>query len=217
MVAKAAREMTKTSARKIKISSLSNKGFTLIEVMVVVGLIGLIMAFAIPNVGSALKINLSNSTRSIAAAIRTAHDESILSGKLYRLAFDLDKQEYWVEVNDSNKRVLRTEEQEKELIKKGVLKEEDIKKEQSQFVLAKKIHKKKQSLPKGVKIISIFNARNKNSNTTGINYIHFFPHGFVEKGIFYFKDSYDREATLMIQSASGKSTIFERKVPVEEL
>jgi prepilin-type N-terminal cleavage/methylation domain-containing protein len=217
MVAKAAREMTKTLARKIKISNLSKSGFTLIEVMVVVGLIGLIMAFAIPNVGSVLKINLSNSTRSIAAAIRTAHDESVLSGKLYRLALDLDKQEYWVEVNDSSKRVLRTEEQEKELIKKGVLKEEDIKKEQSQFVMAKNIHKKKQSLPKGVKIVSIYNAKNKNSISNGTSYIHFFPHGFVEKGIFYFKDSYDREATLMIQSASGKSTIFERKVPVEEL
>ena len=86
-------------------------GFTLIEVLVVVALIGLIMSIAMPNVTLALKVNLSNSSRELASTIRSTYDEAILKGQVYRVAFDIEKGEYWVEQGERGF-LIRSEEQE---------------------------------------------------------------------------------------------------------
>src|SRR4051812_21422530 len=63
----------------------NERGFTLIEVLIVIGLIALIMTVAIPSAGIALKVNIQNSSRELASTIRSSYDEAVLRGTVHRV------------------------------------------------------------------------------------------------------------------------------------
>ncbi len=62
------------------------KGFTLVEMMVMVGIIGLITAFAIPSISNYVRSNrLATTTERMAADIQMVRSMSIANGRVYRL------------------------------------------------------------------------------------------------------------------------------------
>ncbi len=62
------------------------KGFTLVEMMVVVGVFGLITAFAIPSISNYVRSNrLATTTERMAADIQMVRSMSIANGRIYRL------------------------------------------------------------------------------------------------------------------------------------
>lgn len=209
--------MTRISARKTPTFRLwpeanRESGFTLIEILVVIGLIALVMSIAVPNAGMALKINLSNSTRELATVIRSAHDEALLKGGVYRVAFDIENNNYWVESGERDF-LMRSAEQEAEEKRRDERRSpEDREKHKDPFSLAKSVTKKKVKLPMGVKFTDVLTARAKDPAKTGVVYAHIFPHGFVEKIVVHLKDGFDRESTLIVSSVTGKSQLFERYV-----
>ena len=213
--------MTRISRLTMRISSVgkpafkSRSGFTLIEILVVVALIGLIMSIAVPNATLALKVNISNSTRELASTIRSTYDEAVLKGQVYRLAFDIEKREYWVEQGDKDFLLKTAEQQEAEDQRLARLSDEERAKHKDPFVLARNVTKKKKSLPKGVHFKDIITAHTKDATTGGMVYAHVFPHGFVEKLVIHLKDDYERETTLLVNSVNGKSRMFERYVTEE--
>jgi hypothetical protein len=172
----------------------------------------LIMSFAVPQFGLALKVNLSNTSRQLASTIRATHDEAVLKGLVYRLAFDIGKGEYWAEVGERSY-LLRTEEQaseEKRKLEKLTSEERAARKDP--FQMASGVTKKKIKLPTGVKFDDIQTAHSKEPVKAGIVYAFFFPHGFVEKLVVHLKDSFERQQTLAVNSVTGKSRLFERYV-----
>jgi prepilin-type N-terminal cleavage/methylation domain-containing protein len=73
------------------------KGFTLLELLAVVGLLGIILFFVIPNVDSMTPgARLKSSARGIASSIELAQGQAIATGKEYTLAYDLSKGSYWI-------------------------------------------------------------------------------------------------------------------------
>lgn len=187
-------------------------GFTLIEILVVVGLIAMVMAFAVPQAGMALKINITNSTRELATTIRSMHDEAVLKGGVYRLALDIERGQYWVESGDRDF-LMRSQEQEELERRRNERRTDDEKaKHKEPFALAASVTKKKLSLPAGIKFTDIQVSRSKEPVTAGVVYAHAFPHGFVEKLVVHVKDSFDRESTLIVNSVTGKSRVYERYV-----
>lgn len=190
----------------------SASGFTLIEIMIVIALMAMVMSFAIPQFGAAIKLNLSNASRQMANLIRATHDEAVLKGLVHRLAIDIDKRQYWVEVGERKFLMLSHEQQEEERRLNERRSEEEKQKRKEPFTLAQSITKKKTTLPTGVSFTEVINARSKEPVKGGIVYAHFFPHGFVEKLIIHLKDNYERENTLIINSVTGKSRLFERYV-----
>lgn len=190
-------------------ASLHQSGFTLIEIMIVIALMALVMSFAIPQFGAAIKLNLSNASRQMANLIRATHDEAVLKGSVHRLAIDLDKRQYWVEVGE-RQFVMLTQEQEEEQRRINERRSEDERaKHKDKFVLAQSITKKKTTLPTGVSFTDVINARSKEPVKGGMVYAHFFPHGFVEKLVIHLKDNYNRENTLIVNSVTGKSRLYE--------
>lgn len=220
MARKADRVTIRTSRPKTKISSRRGAGlragFTLIEILIVVALIGLIMSVAVPNATLALKVNLSNSSRELATTIRASYDEAILKGTVFRIGFDLEKKQYWVEQGDKDYLIRTPDQSEEEQKRLSRLTDAERKEKQKEpFVMARGITKEKKNLPKGVKFKDIVTAHTKGPTTGGVVYAHVFPHGFVEKLVIHLQDSYDRESTLIVNSVSGKSRLFERYVADE--
>lgn len=207
---------TVTGAVAGKSTRNPSAGFTLLEILIVIALMALVMSFAIPQFGAAVKINLSNGSRELANIIRATHDEAVLKGQVHRLAIDIDKNEYWVEAGD-RKFLMRSADQEEEERRLDERRSEEEKEQKKPpFALAQGVTRKKKALPTGVSFSDVLNSRSQEPVKGGVVYAHFFPHGFVEKLIVHLKDNYNRENTLIVNSVTGKSKLYERYVKEAE-
>ncbi|MEY3901977.1 MAG: hypothetical protein RL189_1283 [Pseudomonadota bacterium] len=75
----------------------NQSGFTLLEIILVMAIMGSIASVILPNIGLTLTSRMSMSLREIAGTLRSAYDNAILSGRLNRVVFSLRSGEYWVE------------------------------------------------------------------------------------------------------------------------
>lgn len=72
-------------------------GFTLIEIVIVVGLIGLLAVALFSGTGGGFGLRLQNATDVLAADLRYASQRAIATGRLHRFALDLDGQAFRIE------------------------------------------------------------------------------------------------------------------------
>jgi general secretion pathway protein H len=78
----------------------SGGGFTLIEIMIVLAIIGLITGASIRAFRSVAKSDLRAGTAHLSGAIRYLFDRASTTGKYHRLVLDLNEGRYWAEVSD---------------------------------------------------------------------------------------------------------------------
>ncbi|MCC6750798.1 MAG: prepilin-type N-terminal cleavage/methylation domain-containing protein [Deltaproteobacteria bacterium] len=72
-------------------------GFTLIEMMVVVAVVGLLLGAATMTFRNVTRSDLRSAASRTAAALRVAFDRTTMTGETVRVALDLEKGEYWLE------------------------------------------------------------------------------------------------------------------------
>lgn len=78
-------------ASPVKVSPGNARGFTLLEVLVVVTIIGILTALLVPNIGSAGRWrDLQREANTLAARIRVAQDDAMLYGREYGIVFSED-------------------------------------------------------------------------------------------------------------------------------
>lgn len=75
-------------------------GFTLIELGLVILILGVMIAIALPRLGNRAYAQLNSETRKMALAYRYLRHAAILNGRSYRLVYDLDNHSYWAEVSE---------------------------------------------------------------------------------------------------------------------
>jgi general secretion pathway protein H len=75
-------------------------GFTLIELMVVLAILGLLMGLGTRGFRALAKSDLRSSSAHLSGAIRYLFDRASTTGKIHRLVFDLNEGKYWAEVSD---------------------------------------------------------------------------------------------------------------------
>jgi len=77
--------------------SLSRSGFTLLEVLVVIGLVAAITFIVAPRIGARLSSGLPGATDIMRAELGFAAQRAVSSGETHRLVIDLEKQRFRLE------------------------------------------------------------------------------------------------------------------------
>ncbi len=78
----------------------ASAGFTLIEVMVVIAMLGLMMGFAVRGIRSLNRTDIKSASARMAGAMRYMFDRASTTGKVHRLVIDFEQGKYWAEVSD---------------------------------------------------------------------------------------------------------------------
>ena len=91
---------SKHGAPKVVNALKDTRGFSLIELVVVLFILGLVLSVMIPNYGQGG--NLASSARQLVGMIRSLHVAASSTKQLHRLYLDLDQQAYWATVVDSD-------------------------------------------------------------------------------------------------------------------
>jgi prepilin-type N-terminal cleavage/methylation domain-containing protein len=183
-------------------------GFTLVELLVVIGLIALITLVAMPSITSYTKLSLSAASRELATTVREAYNSTVLTGRVHRVVYDIKNGEYWVEKGPPTLLMDTAETEEREKRRKRFAKEDDKPKTPS-FVPDKTIARGKASLPRGVIFKDVITERSPDPVTEGKAYTHIFPHGLSEQTIVHIQDLEKHNSTLVLETIAGKTRVID--------
>jgi general secretion pathway protein H len=216
-------------------------GFTLIEVLVVLALIGLVMGVAIRGVRNFTNSDLRGSATKMAGAIRYLFDRASTTGRVHRLVIDFEAGRYWAEVSDDKLYMARERETEEsraqdaevaaqeaeeekkreEALASGDAPAVDITRYQPQEFKPKRTHfesfkemaVKPVQIKGGIKVAGLFTPRLAAPISTGKGYIYFFPMGLTEAAQVYLSDGkQETYYTLVVHPLTGRVAIQNRYV-----
>jgi prepilin-type N-terminal cleavage/methylation domain-containing protein len=85
------------------------RGFSLIEILVVVAIIALVAAVVIPQVSYLDGVQMKSAARTIAGAVRITYATAVTSRNYYRIVFDLNEHSYRVEKKSGDQYVAAEE------------------------------------------------------------------------------------------------------------
>ena len=128
-------------------------GFSLIELMIVIGILGLVGLIAIPSISNTFRFSVQSTGREIATLIKDAGNSAQITGKVHRVVYDLKNQQYWVESTPETTLLKSDESMEMEKKKsKGFFSKDDEeeKKKNGGFRQENLLTKKKRTLAVGV-------------------------------------------------------------------
>lgn len=181
----------------------ASRGFSLVEVLIVIALVALVTAVGIPAFNSAFRTSKESFARKMAVMLREARDRAMLNDKLVRLRIDLDKQEYWMEEAPSTY-MLRKE------APRGLSereKEEQAKQEASSFRQLKELTAEKVPMPNGLKITEVITPRQKDPVREGQTDVYFFSNGNADGVSIHFEDDEHVRQSLRLHPVTGHSTL----------
>ena len=76
---------------------MRREGFTILEILIVVGLIGVLMAVGLSRLRSGSAVYLDAATRELSSNLRFTAQSAIASSRTHRMLFDLDDQRFRIE------------------------------------------------------------------------------------------------------------------------
>jgi prepilin-type N-terminal cleavage/methylation domain-containing protein len=157
-----------------------SKGFTLIELTIVIVILGVMLSLIIPRLGELGEANLKQSARHLTSTIRFLKDESQARKEVFRLRFDVTEGRYWVEVwtlvNETTGEFKRFS---SEMGTEGAL--------------------TGQTTFRDVQVAS----------HPDDPYIQFSPNGWVEHAVIHIRDGEGRDYTLLVNALTGNTELRE--------
>ena len=196
-------------------SMLSKKGFTLIEIMIVLAIIGAVVAVAMPRMIKK-EGNVKVVTRKILTLSKEIRTKARLNNSTYRLVIKMEDQKqhtYWIEKSNGPVAVdPEAYEKEREESKD---KPEDA--PPPQYQVDKSITKNPLELPAPLRFASVETINMKSPVTSGTAYIHYFPEGFVEAAALQITDGNKMTWTLVFNPLTGQADIVEKAQGLKDL
>ena len=184
-------------------SVISNRthraGFTLLELLVVILIMGMAGTLLSVSLSSIRWANLGTQSRRMVAMVRYLYEKSVLTNHVYSLTLDIDKGEYWGEVQNAtdpcHKYLLANEEEKQEAdrpqyneLKKQEKTDKDGNEEidrSAGFGSSRDLLLKHTKLPEGLKFEGVLCEHFDGPVEDGQVKIHFFPNGYVEHAFIY--------------------------------
>jgi prepilin-type N-terminal cleavage/methylation domain-containing protein len=158
-----------------------SNGFSLIELIVVIIIISVSIAYVVPKIEATTRINLDETARRLAGAIIFARNEAIFKKKNLRIKYEIEENKY------SIKEIVRTS--------IGYM-QEDYGEEELTTV----------ELEEGVSFMDI-DTQYSGKTGFGSTYTHFFTSGMVEKTVIHLENEDDVVKTLLVNVLTGEVDI----------
>ena len=81
----------------------AQRGLTLLEVMITIGVLVLMMGVVVSSFGNLKSTELRTQTNKLAAAVRHTYNRAVANGLYMRLVVDISGDSYWVEASETSK------------------------------------------------------------------------------------------------------------------
>lgn len=193
------------AARKATVQVSTARGFSLIEVMIVIALVALISAVTIPSLTGVFRTSTESFARRLSLQLREARDRAMLQDKLLRLRVNLDSQEYWLEEAPSNYLLPKNGAARGD---SALEKEEAEKKETAAFRQVTEITGDKQKVPKGLKIVEIISPRRKEPFREGTADVYFYNNGSTDGATLHFETDEKVRQAVQLHPVTGQSKLI---------
>ena len=171
---------------KTYLSRRSGRGFSLLELMVVIVLIGGMVALILPAIRGIVGLDLRGEITKIAGLSSEVYALAAISGKTHRIVFDLDNNKYWVEEKVGDAGEIKPELGYEDLMKmrtenKGDSKEEEAAKAYlPSFKEVEGPLKEKMALSKDAVIYGVWTESTVDVVRTGQAALYFFTGGYSQ-------------------------------------
>ncbi len=161
----------------------SPRGFTLVELAVVIVVLGVMLSLVISRLGDMGEANLKQSARHLTGTIRFLRDEAQAKKAVFRLRFDIPNGHYWAEVLSlAGEQAVEFRKYHSEMGSEGIL--------------------------SGQTAFSDVRAGSHSDE----HYIQFTPDGWVEKTFIYLKDADEKIFTLIVRPLTGDTELREGRI-----
>lgn len=189
-----------------KRGALNSAGYTLIEILVVLGIIAASLSIALPRLFKK-DANIRPVARHFLVLGKEVRNHARLKNSTMRLAIDMDpaKPKYWVEKSAGIKLIDNNPDKPPEQQPDS----KDGKKPTPDWDIYTTLTKEKKDLPSGLYFGSVETINMKQPQTEGIAYIHFFPEGLMEASSVQITDRKNITWTLIFNPLTGQADIVE--------
>lgn len=206
-------------------AAASPRGFTLIELMVVIAVVAVMAAAVVPAVNSVTGANARAAAGELAGGLRWLFDTAALRHETCRMALDLDRGRWWPECTSGEGRGRRGP----VLSKEGTIAEEDDsladrfpdeRDAEARRLLAgarfgefRDRLAKRQSLPGSAAFTEVWTQHQREPLSKGMAYVYFFPQGQAEAARIPVSDG-SFVYTVMLQPLTGRARVVSGKPEV---
>ncbi|MHB8420294.1 MAG: pilus assembly FimT family protein [Myxococcales bacterium] len=205
-------------------------GFTLLEITISLVLLVMALSVAIPSLESLTGVRMRSAAGKLAGALRALYDESALSGRTCRMAFDLDARTYWPECAPNGARLSSVKEESrdgKRYIDELAQREEQERVAELQrdnpiearieaktpFARYEDEAVKRFQLPDGVSFGWVWTPHQTQKYSAGDAYLYFFPQGNAERGLITLTHG-DDAISLAVSPLTGKVKLTQGEAEV---